>query len=114
MVAAFFIVDPSTKGTEPGQRYTSAIVSTRGDSVRLRCGVDVTVSRRARQAVSRQERRQSEAGLQQEDGRGVEPIFPENASLLTEREILPPVRTCPVETLLRRPSTPSSGPAKTP
>src|SRR5450631_330505 len=77
------------KGTEPSQRYTSAIVSTRGDSVRLRCGVDVTVSRRARQAVSRQERRQSESGLQQADGRDVEPIFPENASLLTEREILP-------------------------
>ena len=61
----------------------------RGDSVRLRRGVDVTVSGRARQAVSREEPRQSEAGLQQEDGRGVEPIFPENASLLTEREILP-------------------------
>src|SRR6266849_3695292 len=39
--------------------------------------------------VSRQERRGSKAGLQEEDGRGVEPIFPENASLLTELEIFP-------------------------
>src|SRR5450755_2055769 len=39
-------------GTEPSRRYTSAIVSTRGHPVRLRCGVDVTGWRRARQAVS--------------------------------------------------------------
>src|SRR5216683_3548248 len=39
-------------GTEPSQSYISAIVSTGGHPVRLRCGVDVIVSRRAPSGLS--------------------------------------------------------------
>src|SRR5450631_2209996 len=72
--------------TGRNEPYTRAIASTRDDPVR---GVDVTVLPRARQAISPQRRRGSEAGPQKENGRGVEMIFRENASLLTDREIFP-------------------------